>query len=184
MTRRPRRTLAWLAAAALCACTHQPPPPPHEAPVIEAYRRYAKDDCKGVRNEAQRVRSAGVAADLEPYFDLLEAYCHEREGDIASAKPIYAKLQAAVPGSVQGYDATLRLRDLERLESERTTRAEQKQQAEPRWKLGVTDPSVKPLKRSPPRYPRAPEAARIEGWVMVDFAITPQGAVADPVILD
>ena len=67
---------------------------------------------------------------------------------------------------------------------ERTTRAEQKQLAEPRWNDATPDPTLKPRNRPTPRYPRAPQAAGVEGWVMVDFGVSKQGAVVDPVILD
>ena len=51
--------------------------------MIAAYRAYAADDCRAVREEAQRGRAAGLTGPIALYFDLLEGYCLEREGDVA-----------------------------------------------------------------------------------------------------
>ena len=172
-------------ALALLACQSEPKTPAAELPVITAYRHYAADNCAAVRAEAQRGRAAGLTGPIELYFDLLEGYCLEREGNVAGARRVYDALVAEAPGSIQGYDAAQRLRDLSRLENERTTRAERKQLAEPRWSPGSTsNPAVKPIRRTTPSYPRAAAAAGIEGWVLIDYAVAKNGTTADAVVLD
>ena len=172
-------------ALALLACQSEPKTPAAELPVISAYRHYAADNCGAVREEAQRGRAAGLVGPIEFYFDLLEGYCLEREGDVAGARRIYDGLVAEAPGSIQGYDAAQRLRDLTRLENEKTTRAEQKQLAEPRWRPGAAvNPAVKPVRRTTPSYPRAAAAAGVEGWVLIDYAVAKNGTTADAIVLD
>lgn len=180
MVRLTARLLHASLALLALACASEPPPPADEAPVIAAYRMYAADDCHGVRDEAQRGRAAGLPPQIARYFDLLEGYCLERAGDVAGAQKLYTELAGAAPDSVQGYDAAQRVRDLERLASERTTRAERKALAETR----APNPSVRPIRRTKPKYPRAAEAAGLTGWVLVDFAVSKLGIARDAVVLD
>lgn len=49
---------------------------------------------------------------------------------------------------------------------------------------GQISTSVIPLVRIPPDYPMRAANRRIEGWVKVEFTITPEGTVADAVVID
>ncbi len=47
-----------------------------------------------------------------------------------------------------------------------------------------TDADVLPIVKVPPQYPRRATQRGIEGWVLVEFTITPSGAVTNPVVID
>jgi protein TonB len=53
--------------------------------------------------------------------------------------------------------------------------------------LGTSEPGIDenatPVYRSAPRYPPRAQRAGIEGVVTVEFTITPEGAISDPVII-
>lgn len=49
--------------------------------------------------------------------------------------------------------------------------------------LGQISTSVIPLVRIPPIYPRRAANRRIQGWVKVEFIITTEGLVKDPVVV-
>ena len=49
---------------------------------------------------------------------------------------------------------------------------------------GPSDADVVPLVRVNPRYPPRANARGIEGWVWLEFTITPQGTTKDIVVLD
>jgi protein TonB len=45
------------------------------------------------------------------------------------------------------------------------------------------DRDVIPVVRVPPEYPPRAQSANIEGWVQIQFAVTPTGTVRDPVVV-
>jgi periplasmic protein TonB len=47
-----------------------------------------------------------------------------------------------------------------------------------------SDRDIVPLVRIPPEYPARAQQRGIEGWVMVEFTISPSGTVLDPKVLD
>jgi protein TonB len=47
-----------------------------------------------------------------------------------------------------------------------------------------SDRDIVPLVRIPPDYPARAQQRGIEGWVLVEFTITPSGTVQDPKVLD
>ena len=49
---------------------------------------------------------------------------------------------------------------------------------------GAPDSDVVPIVRISPRYPRQALLNGIEGWVKVEFTITPEGRVSDPVVVE
>jgi len=49
--------------------------------------------------------------------------------------------------------------------------------------MGKISTSVIPLVRIPPIYPRRAANRRIQGWVKVEFTITTEGLVKDPVVI-
>ena len=49
---------------------------------------------------------------------------------------------------------------------------------------GGADADVMPLVRVNPRYPPRAQARGVEGWVYLEFTITPQGTTTDIVVLD
>jgi protein TonB len=54
-----------------------------------------------------------------------------------------------------------------------------------RMSMGAgSDRDVLPLVRVPPEYPPRALSRGLEGWVLVQFTITPQGMVRDPVVID
>ena len=44
--------------------------------------------------------------------------------------------------------------------------------------------SAKPVKRTPPLYPRAELERNQQGWVQMSYVVTPEGEVIDPVVED
>jgi protein TonB len=59
-----------------------------------------------------------------------------------------------------------------------------KQRVEQDWKSPRYQHQVRPIQRSEPDYPPAVFAAGVTGWVMVDFEISNEGKVVDPLVLD
>ena len=49
--------------------------------------------------------------------------------------------------------------------------------------MNGTDRDVIPTVRVPPEYPARAQARGIEGWVQIQFAVTPTGTVRDPVVV-
>lgn len=49
---------------------------------------------------------------------------------------------------------------------------------------GGISTNVTPLVRIPPRYPMRAASRKIEGWVKIEFIITKQGTVKDPVVIE
>lgn len=49
---------------------------------------------------------------------------------------------------------------------------------------GKISTNLIPLSRIPPRYPMRAANRRIEGWVKIEFTISEQGTVKDPVVVD
>ena len=47
-----------------------------------------------------------------------------------------------------------------------------------------TDQDVLPIVKVPPQYPREASKKGIEGWVLLEFTITPSGAVVNPFVVD
>ncbi|TNE41186.1 MAG: energy transducer TonB [Alphaproteobacteria bacterium] len=47
-----------------------------------------------------------------------------------------------------------------------------------------TDADVQPIVRVPPQYPQRAASRGIEGWCLVEFTVTEDGSVIDPVVLD
>jgi protein TonB len=47
-----------------------------------------------------------------------------------------------------------------------------------------SDRDIVPLVRIPPEYPARAQQRGIEGWVLIEFTITPSGTVQDPKVLD
>lgn len=54
----------------------------------------------------------------------------------------------------------------------------------PTLAAAVRDTDIVPLVRVNPQYPLSALERGIEGWVEVEFTITPQGTVKDPVVVD
>ena len=47
-----------------------------------------------------------------------------------------------------------------------------------------SDRDIIPLVRIPPDYPPRAQQRGIEGWVLIEFTISPSGTVSDPKVLD
>ena len=47
-----------------------------------------------------------------------------------------------------------------------------------------SDRDIVPLVRIPPEYPSRAQQRGIEGWVLLEFTISPSGTVADPKVID
>ena len=183
--------IVWLAVAALSCSTAATPPKQEPAPagwagLLDAYRLFAKGDYPAVRMAVAAIRVSQPSPLLEPSFDLLEAYALELQGATGVAKDLYSSIVDQSPRTVPGYEASLRLRELKRLEAEHVTRTQLKQRMEARSAAALHRYGfgVQPISRVEPRYPGIPLAAGIEGWVMVDFAISGDGTIVDPIVLD
>ena len=170
-----------IGAANLCCASPSPTVP--DSLVIEAYQLYGRGDCATLRNRLERIDFSAVAIERQTPFDLLLAFCAEREGEILSAKDRYAALIAKAPRSGPAFEAALRLRELERLEKQGTTREELRKRADEARQSPLYEHGAKPLARELPDYPLGASAAGIEGEVLVDFAISRDGTVSDLVIL-
>ncbi len=165
----------------LCVALSCAAPTPSDSEVVRGYRLFGWGDCDAVRAQADAMDySAG--AEREPFFQLLKAYCLELDGDTAAAKVLYSSIIERVPRTTQAFEAALRLRELERLEH--LGREELNQQVKRAWKSPRYEHAVRPIQRIEPKYPSAVFAAGIEGWVLVDFEISGEGAVVDPMVLD
>ena len=49
---------------------------------------------------------------------------------------------------------------------------------------GQSDGDILPIVRVPPQYPTRALSRGIEGWVLLEFSISPTGTVMDPVVID
>ena len=49
--------------------------------------------------------------------------------------------------------------------------------------MSGTDRDVIPVVRVPPDYPARAQSRGIEGWVQIQFSVTPTGTVRDPVVV-
>ncbi|HKA15060.1 MAG TPA: energy transducer TonB [Myxococcota bacterium] len=179
-----RLSLAVCSLAALVSGAAPPAPTPSDLEVVRAYRLYGSGQCDAVREQAHAI-DFSEGAQRKPFFRLLEAYCAERGGEVATARQLYSSVVANAPRTTQAFGAALGLADLERLERSGLTRADQKQQVEAAWKTPLYQHGGRrPIQRTEPGYPSAMAAARVKGWVMVDFRIARDGSVGDALILD
>jgi TonB family protein len=149
---------------------------------IEAYRLYEE-------GEYARVLAKTDPSELEDWeFNemrhstlLLRGFCLEQEGNAAEALEIYEQLVREAPLSFAADDARERLRILE---------IERKDPEQARWMRAIVERgSVEstrrtPVEREPARFPPLPRTAGIEGYAVVEFAVTTAGRTADPVIAD
>ena len=179
MTRRSRALLALPLFGAL-ACVA---PRPSDTVVVDAYRRYAQGDCAAVKALLEGTDFSGQGAERKPLFELLQGYCLELAGDVSGAKTLYASVIAHAPRTVQGFEAALRLRDIKRLELQGTSREEFNQRITQQWETPLYKHGVKPIHRMDPTYPSAINAAHIAGRVVVDFEISNEGTVVDPIVV-
>jgi TonB family protein len=177
MTPRRLQTIAVLSLGLCLACAA---PTPTDDAVVRGYRMFGWGRCDDVRQQAHEIDFSGDGARREPFFRLLDAYCLELAGESDSAKALYSSIIERAPQTTQAFEAALRLRDIERLERLGLTREEQKKE----WQTRHYEKSARPIQRIDPKYPSAIVAAKIRGWVLVDFGISSDGSVVDPVVID
>jgi len=167
--------------AALSSCVASAPT---DDEVVRAYRLYGWHRCDAVLDQVKSIDFSGEDEKREPFFRLLQGYCTELEGDTAAAKELYSSVISNAPRTTQAFEAALRLRELERLERLGLTREKQKLQSEQARSSPLYRHVVQPIQRSEPKYPSAMVAAKVKGWVVVDFEIARNGSVVDPVVVD
>jgi TonB family protein len=115
-------------------------------------------------------------------LELLQAFCAERSGQVLSAKDRYAAIVDLWPRSQAGFEASLRLRELGRLQRRGKTPEELRQQAEQARETSLY--GHQPRERQIPVYPPLARAAGVEGVATVDFAISRAGGVTDLVVIE
>jgi TonB family protein len=179
-----RRWSGAVGASLVLSCaTAGRTPVPTDAVVIDAYRNFGRGDCAAVRKTIRAIDFMGADATRRALLQILEAWCLELSGDTEAAREIYLAIVDAVPRTTLAYDAALRLRSLAQPDPKAFREA-----AERRRRQGEAgDPpyasAAKPIHRNVPAYPEAAAAAEIEGRVLVDFGIAPNGDVVEPEVL-
>lgn len=183
MTFRGRHLRLLLPVVALSCASPSPHAPYSDALALEAFRLYGNGDCESMQDLIRRIDFSGVGFERTAQIALLQAYCSELAGELLSAKDRYAALIAQAPRSVPAIEAAIRLHEIEMLQKHGLTREQlsdrvSQERQSPRYQHGL-----QAKHRTVPVYPPGAQAAGIEGWVEVDFAISRDGAVVDPRVL-
>jgi hypothetical protein len=89
---------------------------------------------------------------------------------------------AGAPRSAPAIEAAIRLRELERLEKQGLTRQERNERMIQDRQSPSYQHGLQAMQRSVPIYHPGARAAGIEGWAEVDFEISKEDAVIDPVV--
>lgn len=155
--------------------------PAQLAAAVEAYRAYERRDCDDVMDRAESLRiDSWDPTEYRDSFRLLDGFCHELEGDGQRARQIYRAIVREAPLSFASDDARERLRVLRLLESDPDY---------PRWvenarRRATTGSSTRAaLERAPASFPPLAASAAINGYVVIEFGITPRGVTDAPVIV-
>lgn len=147
-----------------------------------AYQAYGRGDCDEVERSA-RIASLDdwPANEARASFLLVEGFCADRDGDLERARETYRRLLREAPLSFASDDARERLRVL-RLRENDPDYEEWVASARTRALQGSTD--REPIERTPASYPPLAQLARIGGYAVVEFGVTPGGETDAPVIVD
>ncbi|MEM9174269.1 MAG: TonB family protein [Myxococcota bacterium] len=167
------------------ACQTTPRAGESKAPLettTDAYQAYERGDCDEIERSA---RNAALedwpATEARSSFLLVEGFCAERADDLERARRTYRQLLREAPLSFASDDARERLRVM-RLRENDPEYAEWVAGARVRALQGSTDRT--PVERAPASYPPLAQVARIGGYAIVEFGVTPRGDTDAPVIVD
>lgn len=149
---------------------------------LDAYVDYSTGDCEGVRETAtESSRTGWPASEVRGSVRLLDAFCAERNDDLASARSIHRLVLRDDPLSFAAEDARDRLRVLRLVENDPEYEA---------WLLTARDRARRgstrrvAVERSTADYPPLAQAAGLGGFAVVEFGVLPQGTVDAPVVVD
>jgi len=190
MTGIPRSALAGIAIGlvglALVGCQQKRVIPLAEADHVQdlfaAFEAYEQGDCITVTRIAdpEQLASWQPGAVLRSTM-LLRSFCQEIDADPEAAKSSYQELIAMAPDSHVAKDARERLQILERMEQD-PDYAQWVNGAEQR---ASSDTSARtPIERVPAEFPPAARAAGVDGYAVVEFGVTPQGATEEPIVVE
>lgn len=172
----------------LAACQSTVPESPSELEALRnatlAYQAYERGDCE----TALLISDPAELANWEPsevrYSTLLiHAYCDELAGDADDARAIYDDLVEEVPDSFAARDAKERSRIL-RIQESDPTHAAWMRDARDRAKSAQTSTQRLPVERRPAIFPPVARTSGIEGYVVIEFGVTPRGRTSDPIVID
>jgi TonB family protein len=167
----------WLVGC-VAACASAPVGP--DAEVVVAYQLFATDRCDEIYARRDQIEEAQEDRVRVASLYLIAGYCRELSREFDQAKQRYFDAIGISRHSRAADEAALRLSELKRVErggpdrdallAERTRRPEY-------------DHGARPIQRATPQYPNPLRAARIEGWVAIDFGITSGGGVTDALVV-
>ena len=153
---------------------------PSDLEVVAAYRLYGGGRCTDLEARISATDWSKEDPTRKPFFDLMNAYCLELDGRVAEASELYSLVVSKAPLTAQAYEASLRLAEIRGVAAGDATRA---QRAAQDLSAAPYVPAARPIQRTVPIYSIALRAARIEGWVVIDFEVSPSGGIVDPVIV-
>jgi TonB family protein len=186
MQNRPVTLIAILPLVSLLSACQTAEPTPTELEgartASDAYLAYARGDCV-----TARTLSDPETLELWPFNEmrhsmlLIQGFCREQDGEVEGARDIYRSLVLEAPTSFAADDAAERTRVLKLMEqdpefAERIRRA--KDHVDP------DKPRRTPIDRVPVEFPPLAKATRVDGYVVVEFAITQRGTTEDPFVVD
>ncbi len=148
----------------------------------DAYAAYKQGDCaRAERLVEPDAVEAWKPGELKASVQLMLGFCRERRGDVEAAREIYRGLVRDAPLSFASDDARERLRVLRLLERdpdyESWVESARARAAEQNAKRA-------PIERMPADFPPMAQEAQIDGYVVVEFGVTPRGDTDAPVIVD
>lgn len=157
------------------------PDSPLEA-TADVYLAYERGNCEAV--EARREFLAldeWPVLEVRSSFLLVTAFCAERADEPGRAREIYRRILREAPLSFAADDARERLRVLRMVEND-PEYGDWVAQAKIRALQGSTDRL--PVERPAALYPPLARFARIGGYAVVEFGVTPRGDTDAPVVVD
>ncbi len=174
-----------LAAQLLTGCQSTKLPPTEfegASAASDAYLAYVRGDCVTARR-----LSDPEELDLWPFNErrhsmlLIQGFCRELDGEVEAARDIYRSLVLEAPTSFAAEDAAERTRILKLMEQD-SLYSEQASTAPDR--VDPSAPRRTPIDRIPVQFPPLARATGVDGYVVVEFAITQRGTTEDPLVVD
>jgi len=150
----------------------------------QAYQAYERGDCETVLLLSEPAQLATwQATEVRHSTLLLHGFCNELAGDNDAAREIYEQLIEEAPRSFAAMDAQERSRILRITESD-PTHAAWMQDARDRALEAETQPSRAPIERKSAIFPPLARTVGIQGYVVLEFGVTPRGRTSDPIVVE